>query len=175
MSPTAALKILLFPVFATTLIFGCVTDPDTPENGQNGQSSAGNREPAEVFTVTEEVYTQTFDEIGDLIKRLNKIIATTNYAEWKKYLSKSYASRFGDPAVLKEYSETPILKENKIVLKNLYDYFMWVVVPSRSNVRLDEIVFLDENQLIAYMIIENKKTILYQLEKIDGKWKISTW
>jgi hypothetical protein len=159
------------------LLVGCITDNGN-DNGSNNVDNGQNGDPTdngEKFVVTQEVYTQTFDEIGDLITRLNKIIATTNYADWKKHLSQSYVKQFSDPAVLKEYSETPILKENKIVLKSLYDYFMWVVVPSRSNVRLDEIVFLDENRVIAYMIIENKKTILYQLEKIDGKWKISTW
>ena len=159
-------------LICTLVIFSCVTTTDSG-NQDNDDILFDDNTPE--FNVTKELYTQTFGEIEDLIKRLNKIIDSGNFAEWKKYLSSIYIKKFSDSSTLSEYSELPILKDKEIVLKDLNDYFKWVVVPSRSNVRLDELKFVSEDKVIAYMVIENKKTILYQLEKIDEKWKISIW
>jgi hypothetical protein len=32
-----------------------------------------------------------------------------------------------------------------------------------------------ETQVIAYSSFEGKRAKLYELEKIDGKWKITVW
>jgi hypothetical protein len=53
-----------------------------------------------------------------------------------------------------------------------------VVVPSRSNAKLDEIEFLDSNRVTAYMYNmgnPEQRIILYQLTNIDGVWKITLW
>lgn len=129
----------------------------------------------EEFEVSETIYKETFNEIEELIKTLNKIIVSRNFSKWKKHLSPDYIKVMSDPAVLLKYSEQPILKKYNIQLKSLKDYFEYVVVPSRSNVTVDEIKFLDENRLIAYMIRKEIKTIIYQLEKKNDTWVISTW
>jgi hypothetical protein len=49
------------------------------------------------------------------------------------------------------------------------------VVPSRASARLDEIIFKDEAHVIAYMNIEDNRTILFQFELIDGLWTITIW
>jgi len=127
------------------------------------------------FEVTEEIYKNTFNEIEALIKELNQIIFERKYNTWKSYLDEKYIEEIGAPAYLAQFSDRPILKKYNVKLRSLNDYFEFVVVPSRSNAKLDEIFFVDENKVTAYMFIQNQKTILYQL-RYDGKrWKISIW
>ena len=126
----------------------------------------------ESFAVSEEVFTETFEDIRQLIDDLNAIIREENYDRWLKYLTAEYIAHFSSREVLAENSDQPILKKFKISLSSLQDYFQWVVVPSRSNARLDDLVFIDNEHVKAIMIINGQRTILYLLEK-DGKgWKI---
>lgn len=128
------------------------------------------------YKVSEEIYQQTLDEIKELIDALNKIISNRKYDKWKLFLSEEYIKTYNDPVKLNQISEeSQILAENKIVLSNLKDYFEWVVVPSRSAARVDDIIFMDDTHLVVYMNIKGNNTILYQLEKFDEKWEISVW
>lgn len=148
-------------------IVEAVKDPIPPDN----TPPDGN----ETFEVTEEVYKATFKEIEELIFDLNKIIQNREYETWKTFLDQHYVDFMSDPKYLSGFNETPILKKYSIKLTKLADYFDYVVVPSRSNAKLDEIVFLDETRVIAYMYIKNQKTILYQLKYDGQKWLISLW
>lgn len=126
----------------------------------------------ESFTVSEKVFTETFEDVRRLIDDLNTIIREENYDRWLKYLADGYVEHFSSKAVLSENSNQPLLKKYNITLSSLQDYFRWVVVPSRSNARLDDLVFIDNEHIKAIMIFNNQRTILYLLEK-DGKgWKI---
>ena len=128
------------------------------------------------YEVSKELYEKTRDEISELINTLNSIISSRNYEKWKLFLSDNYIKTFNDPVKLKQISDqSQILSENDIRLLNLKDYFEWVVVPSRSNARVDDIVFIDDSHLIVYMRIKEKNTILYQLESINEDWQISVW
>ena len=126
----------------------------------------------EEFQVSEEVFTETFEDIRVIIEELNSIIRDENYDRWLQYLAREYIDHFSSPEILKENSEQPLLKKYKINLATLRDYFKNVVVPSRSNARLDDLVFIDNEHLKAIMIINDQRTILYQLTRIDGVWKI---
>ncbi len=122
--------------------------------------------------MSQEVYSKTFDEVEKVIKELNTIISNGNFGAWTSYLTRQYVDEMSRPATLEALSQSPILKRNNIVLNSLEDYFRFVVVPSRSNARLDDLVFLDKNTVEAIMIVRSQRVILYQLEKRDGKWKI---
>lgn len=128
--------------------------------------------PEDDFVVTEDMYEQTFTDVETLIAELNAIIRDENYEAWTTYLTKIYKSSLEDPEELSRISEEPILKKYNIRLETLRDYFFYVVVPSRSDASLDDIVFVNESQVKAIMIINNRRSILYKLEKIDDKWKI---
>jgi hypothetical protein len=141
-------------------------------------SEAAEETPAETednYVVSQELYEQTFEEIEALIKELNQVISKKQYNRWLTYLSTGYTRKYNSSEVLNEINEYPQLKDNGIVLKNLKDYFDWVVVPSRSRAVLGEIVFVGEAKVIAYSSFEGKRAKLYQLEKNDGKWKITVW
>jgi hypothetical protein len=132
-------------------------------------------QPAEEYVVSEEVYSKTFDEIEEFIRNLNEIIRREDYDTWLTYLSDEYIERTSDPAYLKQQSEQPLLKKHNINLDSLRDYFEYVVVPSRVQAKLDEIEFVDENQVKAYAMIRNTKALLYLLVREDDKWKIGVW
>lgn len=126
----------------------------------------------EEFTVTEEVYERTFQDVEGLIKNLNEIIKGMDYEEWLTHLSEPYIEYYSDPEVLDDLSQQPLLKKYSITLKNLSDYFEYVVAPSRANARLDDIVFEDEHYVKAIMLVNGQRTILYQLVYTDDRWKI---
>ncbi len=132
-------------------------------------------EQEEAFIVTEEIYKQTFTEVEQIIMDLNEIIRQGDFKTWKSYLTDRYIEIITKEEKLKELSNNPILKQENIELNSLEDYFRYVVVPSRSKPRLDQIEFFDENRVVAIMIIQGKKYILYQLIYKDGQWKITVF
>jgi len=129
-------------------------------------------EPSQPIEVSKEVYAKTFSEVEKVIKDLNTIISNQEYDAWVSYLTPEYRRQMSSPANLNELSSMPLLKRNNIVLSSLQDYFTWVVVPSRSHVRLDDLVFLNENTVDAIMHVRGQSVILYRLEKRNGAWKI---
>ncbi|MCK5152932.1 MAG: hypothetical protein KAQ93_01115 [Spirochaetales bacterium] len=123
-------------------------------------------------TLNESEIQKAETDISELIQELNELIASKNFNEWKNYLSADYIEYYSDPDVLKEKSQSPLLTKYKIVLRSLEDYFNYVVVGSRQNVQLDEIKALDRDRIKAYMFINNKAVIIYELIRIDNNWKI---
>ena len=173
---------LLLPV--ALLLCSCATPPapvaeqpeEQPETPAEPEPEVEPvEEPEEQFVVSEEVYTKTFDEIEEFIGSLSEIIRKADYDTWLTYLSTEYIDRTGDPEYLKEQSEQPLLKKSNISLKTLKDYFEYVVVPSRIQAELDEIEFIDENQVKAYAMIRNTKALLYLLIRENDLWKIGIW
>ena len=135
----------------------------------NSSSSNGN---SDNFTVTDEVFNEAFVNIDALISELNKIIQAKNYSAWLTHLTREYITTYSDPDVLYELSQQPTLKRYNVRLRSLLDYFDYVVVPSRSETRLDDLIFLDENHVQAIMLIGGRRSILYSLEKSGNSWKI---
>jgi hypothetical protein len=127
------------------------------------------------YVVSQELYEQTFDEIEALILELNTVISKKQFDKWLTYLSTVYIRTYNSRDVLDQINEYPQLKDNGIVLKDLKGYFEWVVVPSRSRAVLGEIVFAGETRVIAYSSFDGKRAKLYELERIDGVWKITVW
>lgn len=127
---------------------------------------------AEGYQVSEETYTKIFTDIEKLIEELNKIIRDQDFSAWKKHLTREYIAHYSSLDNLKTISDTPTLKKYNIKIRSLNDYFLYVVVPSRSNVSLDDISFIDDNNIKAYMNIDGDPVVLYNLKSINGTWKI---
>lgn len=127
----------------------------------------------EIYIVDEEVYEQTFDEVDEVIRILNGLIARKSYSEWLEYLTPEYIDSILEPEHLDELNRSSILQRNNITVENLEDYFIHVVVPSRSNLRLDDLVFIDDNTVQVIMFVRDRPVILYLLRRIDGEWRIS--
>jgi hypothetical protein len=118
------------------------------------------------------MFSETFEDIRSLIDQLNDVIQDEDYDTWLAYLTEEYVNHFGDPAFLREASEQPLLKNHNLRLSTLKDYFIHVVVPSRSRAQLDDLVFIDSEHVSAIMVVGNQRTILYQLDLRGGEWKI---
>jgi len=151
--------------------------PEPPKEEPSTQEPVleENKEEEPIFTVTEELYTKTFLDIELFIDNLNKIILSQDYNTWLSFLTDEYKTRYNDPVVLNQISEEPKLKRYNIRLRNLRDYFNYVVVSSRQNVRLDDIVFVDSTHIKALTIIDGVPYLLYLLENVNGEWKIGVW
>jgi len=128
------------------------------------------------FEVSAEKKQTSLVAIKALVDRLNAIIARKSFVEWQTYLDDEYLATYGDPARLKEYSaNSPFLKQFNVKLKSLEDYFKFVVVPSRANVMVDDITFVDENRVNVWTVVDNERVLLYLLKVYGKQWKISSW
>ena len=132
-------------------------------------------EEPENIEVSEELYDQTFTEVEETINELNEIIADRDFQAWQNYLTSGYRRTYSDPDVLEQRSQSAVLVRNDITLETLEDYFRFVVVPSRANARLDDLVFIDEETVEAIMEVNEQRYLLYLLKKIDDRWKIDTF
>ena len=126
------------------------------------------------FQVSQEKYASSLKEIRQLITKLNQIIQNQDFQQWLTYLDSAYIRAYSDPARLKALTEnSPVLKG--VPIRNLEDYFNFVVVPSRSQAQVDDITFVDQDRVEAWMYIKNVKALLYQLKLYGNQWKISSW
>jgi len=170
------------------LLVACKTPP-TPEadpypDGEAFEEQEEAPKPGASFTVSKEVYDYTFAEVKLFVDELNAIIQKKNYNGWKNALSEELFARISSPEFLASASNTSMLKTQKIVLKTPNDYFLNVVVPSRSNSKVDEIEFTAMNRVKVFFLEERRKTEnntvktefrrlrLYELIKIGDTWKV---
>lgn len=118
--------------------------------------------------ITKKDYKETKSEIEIVVGNLNKITAERDYNKWLKYLSETYRTEYSRPSVLQITSDN--LPVKGIKLKNLNDYFSYVFVPSRQNVRVDDIKFVSPTRVNVITETGGKRLLVYKLEKINGKW-----
>ena len=140
------------------------------------------------MSITEERRASTKADIQGLITELNSIIRARNYNTWLGYLAKEYLDEISSRGFLEERTED-LYRRDQIVAANMgrdprtvhkrvlmtpRDYFDLVVVPSRTNDRVDDIAYVSEYHVKAYtMDSRGQRLILYELVMIDNKWKIS--
>jgi hypothetical protein len=161
------------------LLVSCVTEsapsPSPVKSPPESDSPSAKTAENGPFVVTKDVYAQTFSEVQTLIASLNEIIRMKNYEAWLKALSPEYIAATDNAEFLRAASEEAALKSNHIVLKTLRDYFLYVVVPSRSLAVLSEISFIDADRVKAITIIDGTPVILYKLVKKNAKWMVGIW
>lgn len=155
-------------------------EPDStePEEIEQPEPIVTEPEPEEqiiatfgVVTITQKDYTDAKSEIETVVEDLNKITATSNYNRWVTYLSRDYKEYLSQPALLEQVSKK--LPVKGIKLKNLYDYFTYVFVPSHKNSRVDDIKFTSPTTVNVMMQEDTGlQLIIYTLEKIDNNWKL---
>ncbi|GHV60754.1 hypothetical protein AGMMS49587_03170 [Spirochaetia bacterium] len=123
--------------------------------------------------VPREVYNYTKLDVQNFIEKLNRIIRARNYEGWVANLKEDYFNEKNSPEYLLKVSAQPRLKTQGVVLTNARDYFIHVVVPSRSRDRVDDIEFINQRRVKAYTITVNGQRLrLYDLEHENGAWKI---
>jgi hypothetical protein len=169
-------------------LFSCRGDPqpvqtspvtdigNTPVQQAPASNSQPPPAPAEVFnpaSISKEEKDTAMLEIQQLIQRLNGIIRARNYNAWVSYLDPGYFALISSPDHLEQISKSAVLVRQRITLKSAQDYFNHVVVPSRTNSRVDDIEFISQNRVKAYMMDNTGTRLrLYDLEKTVAGWKI---
>ena len=132
--------------------------------------------------ITQSYYESTIADVQALIGNLNRIIRARNYSDWVSHLSVEYYSSINTREFLEEKTEELFRLDQAMArgrpfqrrtLNTSRDYFDNVVVPSRQNDRVDDIVFVTENRVIAYTVnTRGDRLILYNLEYAGNGWKI---
>lgn len=120
--------------------------------------------------ITKETYNQTKTEMEKIVDKLNRITATKDYNQWISFLSAEYRQQYSQTSTLKMVSEA--LPVKGIKLKSLKDYFSYVFVPSRQNVRVDDIQFVSPTRVNVIMKQGNVSLLIYGIENINGSWKL---
>ncbi len=145
------------------LVNSCGTGGKTKDNRENSMGRVN---------VSKKEYEDTFFDIEKFINRMNMIIKNEDFKSWKENLTDAYISLKSSKEEL-EYSSVKLsLIGRTVKLRSLKDYFFQLVVPSRENIVLDSLSFIDRDHIIAFIMKNNKKAILYSLEKNGDKWKI---
>ena len=190
---------ILLP-FLLSLVLSCVTPPQQSEVAapiEPVPPPAPRQEPIveapkeeEVFdpdSISQEMYENTKVDVQALVGNLNRIIRTRDYSGWTENLAESYLREISSQAFLEEKTEELYRRDQAIassigrdprqvskkILRTARDYFENVVVPSRSNDRVDDIEFISDNQVKAYTIdARGQRLVLYNLVIIDNQWKI---
>lgn len=121
--------------------------------------------------ITKKDYVDTKSEIEFVVDELNEITKTKKYDKWLNYLSKEYFEYFSQSNVLKSVSEQLPIKGIK--LNSLKDYFNYVFVPSRKNIRVDDITFTSPKKVNVIMRNNGVKLLIYSLEKQNENWKLT--
>ena len=124
--------------------------------------------------LTEEAYEEVLDEVKAFVDNLNLIIKGKNYNRWRSVLSQELLNEISSPEFLANASKWPSMKSRGIVLKELRDYFNYVVVPSRANSQVDKIEIMDNNRVKAFYVNTRKERteLVYELAKTGDSWTI---
>lgn len=123
------------------------------------------------YSITKQIFNVTKSEIQLVVEDLNTITFSRDYDRWLTYLSEEYSQNFSDPVVLEKVSNS--LPTKGIKLKTLKDYFIYVFVPSRQKMRVDDIQFVSPTRVYVIMEITPKSpAAIYILEKTTAGWKL---
>jgi len=193
-------QILSFAIILSLLLFvSCVTNtgqnkiateitknPETvPVPGTTTTKTATTTQPTTTSTneldtivikfdtvaITKLTFENTKTEMQLVVEELNKITLEKDYTKWLTWLSDEYKQTYSDPATLEKVSASLPIKGIK--LKTLQDYFEYVFVPSRQNMRVDDIQFVSPTRVYVIMEITPKSpAAIYILEKTPSGWKL---
>ncbi len=177
MKKTAVLLLCATVIFSSCGS-GPAPNPDvTParNNGENGQQTASTDEDVVVrfdtVAITKATFESTKNEMHAVVEELNRITMNRDYDRWLTYLSSDYYKEFSNPDTLEKVSAS--LPTKGLKLRNLKDYFSYVFVPSRQNMRVDDIQFVSPTRVYVIMEIAPGSTAaIYILEKTDRGWKL---
>jgi hypothetical protein len=184
---------VLFIIFLLSGVFSCtskpvsqpemiVREPEPPKQEAPVQplvEDVAVETNFDVSSISMEVFNSTKEEMQGLIEEINQVIRAKDYNTWISYLAEDFIQTINSQDYLAELSRTSGgLKSRNIILKSPQDYFTYVVVPSRENVRvdphLDDIEFLSQNRVKAFTINARKQRLrLFEFIKIGNSWKIA--
>lgn len=157
-------------------------EPDPLEEGGEGELPDPEDENEVVAVVdsvaiTRQEFRQTRSEVEVVVEDLNKITRARDYSRWLSYLDPSYRETLSDRGYLAQISASlpQALRDRRVRLNTLRDYFDYVFVPSRQNVRVDDIQYITPSRVYVIMnLAGNRRAAVYILERGgDGSWRLA--
>lgn len=159
------LAVITLGVLASCGSTGSITGGDIPR-------ASGKQPVFDPAKITKEEKERVRVGANQFVGELNRIIQRRDFTAWEKYLEPKYKERLESKENLAQASQSERLRQRQIVLQNLFDYFINVVVPSRSDLRVDDIDFISQNRVKAYMIESERRVRIYELERFGDSWRI---
>ena len=125
----------------------------------------------EAETVSKKEFTDDKNEILEIISELALIMETQNTLSWLNYIDEESKEYYKNPVNLRKAQQR--LRDKRIELKTIEDYFKFVFIPARANRQIDEIRYISKNHIKAVQLNEDMSaTIFYEFKKQNGKWLI---
>lgn len=125
----------------------------------------------DTVAITKATFETTKNEMETVVEELNRITFNRDYDRWLTWLSEEYYREFSNKDTLETVSAS--LPTKGLRLRNLKDYFTYVFVPSRQNMRVDDIQFVSPTRVYVIMeIAPGSPAAIYILEKTDRGWKL---
>lgn len=126
--------------------------------------------------ITRQDFRQTKSEVEAVVEDLNQITKERDYSRWLDYLDPAYRRTLSDRNYLEQISNSlpQALRDRRVRLTTLKDYFDYVFVPSRQNIRVDDIQFITPSRVYVIMdLSRDQRAAVYILERgSGGNWKL---
>ncbi len=123
-------------------------------------------------SVTKQEFSDDKTAILQAITELSEIMENQDGEAWLNYIAPESIRYYSNPANLRKAQKK--LPNKLIELKNIYDYFIYVFIPSRQRSKVDEIRYLSKTDIKAVEVKEDYSTIVYYyFTKINERWYVN--
>ena len=127
--------------------------------------------------ITRKDYMEAKSQVEVVIEELNQITKKKQYSRWLGYLDDEYKDTLSNRAYLSQITGTlpKVLRDRRVKLNNIRDYFEYVFVPSRQDIRVDDIEYITPTRVYVMMDMSGgRRAAVYILQKEDdGAWKLA--
>jgi len=131
--------------------------------------SIANLEGAEA--VSKKEFTDDKNEILEIISELALIMETQDTITWLNYIDDESKNYYKNPVNLRKVQQR--LRDKRIELKTIEDYFKYVWIPARQNSHIDEIRYISKTHVNAVQVREEQADLVYyKFKKENGKWLV---
>ena len=122
-------------------------------------------------SVSKQEFSDDKHEILETISELAIIMETKDVLDWLNYIEEESKEYYKNPVNLRKAQRK--LRDKRIELKTIQDYFLYVFIPARQNSQIDEIRYISKTLVNAIQVREDDDDLIYyQFLKEDGKWKV---
>lgn len=122
-------------------------------------------------TITVNTYEADLAAITKIITDLDAVMTQRNYDKWCSYVEPASINYWKNPSHLAKASARLPRKDVKV--KNLFDYFNYVFIPSRVGHTVENIRYINSKSVKAVQVKENETEIVYyNFVKVNGKWMV---
>ena len=130
-------------------------------------------------TITVNTYEADLAAITKIITDLNAVMTQRNYDKWCSYVEPASITYWKNPSHLAKASarlprkDVKVVEDTYIKVKNLFDYFNYVFIPSRVGYTVENIRYINSKSVKAVQVKENETEIVYyNFVKVNGKWMV---